>query len=186
VVAAAVLWSLCVLTGMAIMANEEFTPAPAKTLAAHFPRDSKIALAPDEPTLLLFLHPHCPCSEATLRELQKLKTCTPGKFALRIIFPLPPGTEPGWEKGGLLSESRAIPGANVVLDENGAAARQFGVVASGHALLYSPAGDLLFSGGITPSRGQEGDNPGEDAVADLLRLGRSDITRTPVFGCTLL
>ena len=74
----------------------------------------------------------------------------------------------------------------VVLDPDGREARRFGVKGSGHVLLYEPSGDLVFSGGITPSRGHEGDNPGRSAVIDLINGGRAAVHRTPVFGCPLL
>ena len=186
VVIAGVLWAACVLMGMAVMAAEEFTPAQSAKLASQFPPGSKLALAADKPTLLLFLHPHCPCSRATMRELEKLLAATQDKVAVTNVFPLPAGTPPGWEKGDLWNWAHAIPGASVRLDPNGVAARQFGVVGSGHTLLYAPTGRLLFSGGITASRGEEGDNPGETAVADFVLRGHADITHTPVFGCTLL
>jgi hypothetical protein len=186
VVFAAVLWSACVLTGFAVLAAEEFTPVAPATLASDFPRDSKLALAADKPTLLLFLHPHCPCSRATLNELVKLRALTQDKIAVTIVFTIPPGTPPGWEKGELLDRAHAMPGVRVCLDEKGVATRRFGVNGSGHALLYAPTGKLLFSGGITAARGEDGDNPGENAVADLVLHGRADLTHTPVFGCELL
>jgi hypothetical protein len=186
VIAASVLWGFCVLTGFAVLGAEQFTPAAIGTLATNFPHDSQLALAADKPTLLLFLHPHCPCSRATLSELEKLQTQTHDKVAVTIVFTIPPKTPPGWEKGELLDRAHAIPNAKVWLDENGAAAQRFGVNGSGHTLLYAPTGKLLFSGGITAARGEEGDNPGETAVADLVLLGRADLTRTPVFGCQLL
>ena len=186
VIAASVLWGACVLTGFAVLGAEQFTPAAIGTLATNFPQDSQLVLAADKPTLVLFLHPHCPCSRATLTELEKLQVQTQGKVDVTIVFTIPPKTPPGWEKGELLDRARAIPGAKVWLDENGEASRRFGVNGSGHTLLYAPTGQLLFSGGITAARGEEGDNPGETAVADLVLLGRADLNRTPVFGCQLL
>jgi hypothetical protein len=186
VVIAGALWAACLLMGFAVLAVEEFTPAQTTATASDFPAGSQLTLASDKPTLLLFLHPHCPCSRATLTELEKLLATTQDKVATTIIFTIPPGTPPGWEKGDLWNRAQTIPGARVWRDENGVAARQFGVVGSGHTLLYSSTGRLLFSGGITPSRGEEGDNPGETAIADLVLRGHAAITRTPVFGCTLL
>lgn len=186
VIFAAVLWGACVLTGFAVLGAEQFTPASVGMLATTFPRDSKLALASDKPTLVLFLHPHCPCSRATLTELEKLQTQTRDKVAVIILFTIPPKTPAGWERGELLDRAHAISGAQVCLDQNGATAQQFGVLGSGHTLLYAPTGRLLFSGGITAARGEAGDNPGETAVADLVLHGHADLTRTPVFGCQLL
>jgi hypothetical protein len=185
-IAAAAVWAACIVSGFAVMAKEQFTPVQATVPPADFPPGTQLALDVDRPTLLLFLHAHCPCSRATLSELQKLLTATHDKLEVTILFTIPPGTPPGWEQGELWNSARAIPGVRVVCDQNGAAARRFGVIGSGHALLYTPAGRLLFSGGITGSRGEEGDNAGEDAIADYVLRGHGDITHTPVFGCSLL
>jgi hypothetical protein len=88
----------------------------------------------------------------------------------------------------LWRSAAAQPGVTVLADEGGQEAQQFGVVASGHALLYDEQGRLTFSGGITASRGHEGDNVGADSL--LAALGSSSLessvpTRFPVFGCAL-
>jgi hypothetical protein len=186
VVVVGLLWAVCLLIGFAVMAAEEFTPVPSGVLATDFPKGTVLALAADKPTLVLFIHPHCPCSRATLTELEKLEVQTRDKIAVTIVFTIPPGTPAGWEKGELLDRANKFSNARVCLDQNGVAARRFGVNGSGHALLYAPTGKLLFSGGITAARGEEGDNPGETAVADFVLHGRADLTRTPVFGCQLL
>jgi len=57
-------------------------------------------------------------------------------------------------------------------------------------MLTDAAGKLLFSGGITASRGHVGDNAGLDALILLIRntpapsTARPVIT-TPVFGCAI-
>ena len=56
----------------------------------------------------------------------------------------------------------------VVNDVEGVEARRFGAQTSGTTSLYSPDGRLLFSGGITSSRGHEGDNAGEDALTQAI------------------
>jgi hypothetical protein len=53
-------------------------------------------------------------------------------------------------------------------------------------VLYGPQGDLLFQGGITMSRGHEGDNPGRSALESLVRHKLFNQVRTSVYGCSLL
>ena len=183
---AGILWLGIVITGFTLLMREEFTPVPSTSITSQFPPSSGLLLSDKKPTLVLFLHPHCPCSCATLHELEQLLGQTQDKLVVRIVFTIPPGTPPDWEKGDLLTAADAIPGTSVVRDENAAATRQFGVTGSGHALLYSPDGHLLFSGGITGSRGEEGENPGEMAIVNFVLHGHSNVTRTPVFGCMLL
>lgn len=94
--------------------------------------------------------------------------------------------EPPERWGDSLRRSLAtIPGVSTAIDAGGLEAARFGAATSGHTLLYGQNGALLFSGGITGSRGHSGDNIGADAVVDLA-AGRPARTRsTPVFGCPI-
>jgi hypothetical protein len=71
----------------------------------------------------------------------------------------------------------------------GQEAKLFGAKTSGDVLLFGANGKLIFAGGITASRGHEGDNPGADAMLKALGESRrnkvSTTTATPVFGCSL-
>lgn len=73
----------------------------------------------------------------------------------------------------------------MVFDPDGVEARRFGAETSGHTLLFGADGHLLFSGGITASRGHSGDNDGENAIVALLNHQIPALTRTLVFGCSL-
>ena len=89
-----------------------------------------------------------------------------------------------WTRTPLWSDAAVLPNTTAMADPGGALAKQFGVKTSGHVLLYSADGKLLFSGGITPSRGDEGANPGRNAVVALLK-GQVAQSESPVFGCPL-
>ena len=73
----------------------------------------------------------------------------------------------------------------MVVDDNGVEARRFHAVTSGQTALYDIEGRLLFSGGITGSRGHSGDNAGRSAIVSLLNTGDAERTETSVFGCPL-
>jgi hypothetical protein len=45
---------------------------------------------------------------------------------------------------------------------------------------------LLFSGGITESRGHAGANAGENAIVSLVNTHAAERTKTFVFGCSLV
>jgi hypothetical protein len=137
-------------------------------------------------SLLLFLHPECPCSRATLAELARLTARTQRRLAVRVLFVLPPGASDAWRNTSLAGSAAAIPGVTVSPDPSGLLARHYGAATSGHAILYAPDGHLVYSGGLTPSRGHEGDNPGSDAVlAAVLDHRPPKAVRGPTFGCTL-
>jgi hypothetical protein len=76
----------------------------------------------------------------------------------------------------------------MVRDRGGVEAKRFGARTSGEVLLYSAVGRLLFFGGITGSRGHEGDNYGLTSLASFLTATPSESAVTagsPVFGCAL-
>ena len=124
-------------------------------------------------------------SKASLEELaQIMSRCQSLVTADVLVFqPRDAGLE--WTKTDLWRTARAIPGVRATADENGRERRRFGVLTSGHALLYDPAGKLIFSGGMTASRGQTGENTGRNALVQLLTQGHADLDRTSVFGCPL-
>jgi hypothetical protein len=68
----------------------------------------------------------------------------------------------------------------------GETARAFGAKTSGFTALYAPDGRLLFHGGITASRGHEGDSAGAAAIVDFVVLGTASVRNTAVYGCGLV
>jgi hypothetical protein len=133
----------------------------------------------------MFAHPHCPCTRASLGELERLMAQVPGRLSAHVVFLKPPGTAADWEKTDLWGKAARIPGVSVGADNAGREARRFNAETSGQTLLYDQAGKLRFQGGITLSRGHAGDNPGRSAIEELLREERSNQVKTPVFGCAL-
>jgi len=107
-----------------------------------------------------------------------------GRVTAYVLFVKPPGSAENWEKTDLWQSAANIPGVSVVVDD-GAEALRFHAVTSGQTALYDVAGRLLFSGGITGSRGHAGDNAGRSAIVSLLNTGEAEQTETSVFGCDL-
>jgi hypothetical protein len=89
-----------------------------------------------------------------------------------------------WERGESWTIARSIPGATVIADRGGVETARFGARTSGHVLVYSSAGKLSFSGGITPGRAHEGAAHGQQAIVDAITRGESSLT-AEVFGCEL-
>jgi hypothetical protein len=170
---AGALWVLFVVIGFLILAKEEFTPVKASPEVTFFPRSSALQLVSDKPTLVLFAHPHCPCTQASLHELDGLLAQTQNRVSAIVVFTIPDGVPAGWEKGDLWNAAATIPGLRVIRDLGGREAHQFDVEGSGHVLLFASSGKLLFSGGITASRGHEGDNVGLTAVVGLILDGHA-------------
>jgi hypothetical protein len=181
-----VAWSVCAGFGLAKMLTYELTPAASAAAPVTWPRSAAIRLDASRPTLVLFLHPRCPCSRATLAELERLIAACDGRFALRIVFVRPAGTGDDWNQTDLFRAAEKIPQAVVSCDADGVEAARCGARTSGQALLYAADGQMLFHGGLTPSRGHEGDNAGRTALSALVSGGKATCTRTAVFGCSLM
>ncbi|HUQ69699.1 MAG TPA: hypothetical protein VM165_09260 [Planctomycetaceae bacterium] len=176
-------WLATVVTGMGVLAgytNQAGSPAA--------PPDSVAALAtfsPHKHRLLMFAHPHCPCTAASLSELARLMSRCTGIVDATVYFYRPENKPESWVAGNLWNSAAAIPGVQVLVDPQGRTAAQFGSTTSGDVLLYDPTGQLCFQGGITPGRGHEGDNQGKSTVISIVLGDRVNVDRSPVFGCTL-
>jgi hypothetical protein len=180
------LWVLFIVSGFSILKQEAFTPVPGGASPAFFPVSSGLPLDRNKATLVFFAHPHCPCTRASLHELEAILAETGNNVSVVMVFAIPDGVPAGWEKGDLWNRAAALPGLHLFSDTGGREARGFGITGSGHVLLYEPGGKLIFSGGITPSRGHEGENPGRSAIVRYVLQGDSRVGHTPVFGCSLL
>lgn len=180
-------WLAAVVLGFALLARHDTTPGEAAPVPERWP--SAAALVPAKApaaTLLVFAHPKCPCTRATLGELEVLMARTLGRVEAQVVFVRPPGVAAGWERTDLWTKAARIPGVVATADEGGAEAVRFGALTSGQVCLYDARGVLRFSGGITGARGHAGDNPGRSAVEAFLLGTAQGPSTTPVFGCRLL
>ena len=181
----AALWLFMVVAGLSVLWNYENTPGVAAQPPAAWPADSQIQRAPDRATLVMLVHPHCPCSRASMSELAKLMAHTQGRLTAYVLFLKPAGFSDDWEKTDLWRSAASIPGVNAIVDDEGNEARRFHAVTSGQTVLYDVTGRLVFSGGITGARGHAGDNAGRSAIVSLVNVGSADRAETFVFGCPL-
>ena len=133
----------------------------------------------------MFAHPHCPCTEASVGELNRLLVRCQGPVAVHVLFIQPRDVTEDWTKSSLRKSAEAIPGTDVQLDPDGKEAHRFGAESSGYVVLYDADGQLLFNGGITGARGHAGDNAGENVVVALLNGQHVELKHTSVFGCSL-
>jgi hypothetical protein len=178
-------WVLAVATGLVVLWDYDAGPAPAGHPPTRWPVASRLAQGNGRATLVMAAHPHCPCTRASIGELEALMTQAAGLVDTYVLFYKPTGVPEGWDRTDLWTRAAAVPGVRVVQDDAGVEAERFGALASGQVMLYSASGERLFSGGITASRGHAGDNAGRDAIVALLRHQSNTRALTPVFGCAL-
>jgi len=179
-------WLLAVTAGTVAFWNYGGTPGSTGTAPQQWPAGISIPLDPAHDTLVMFAHPRCACTRASVEELNRVMAECQGKVATHVYFFKPDKLPADWVQTGLRESAAAIPGVIVHDDANGELAERFGGETSGYVVLYNPKGQLLFSGGITGSRGHAGDNAGESALVSLLNGHAANVERTQVYGCSLL
>src|SRR5579859_1171728 len=180
------LWLLAAGGGIVVISNYQNRQGPVGSTPEQWPAVRQISLNHDHDTLVMFAHPQCPCTRASVEELNRLLAQCRGRIAAYVLF-FKPGQLPGnWTKTDLKQSAAAIPGVTVRDDPDGMLARTFGAETSGYVLLYDPRGRLLFRGGITAGRGHAGDNAGENAIVSLVAGQSTSLRGTPVYGCSLL
>jgi hypothetical protein len=180
----AITWIATVALGLRVLFHYENTPGGVGAAARAWPT-TQIERVTDRPTLVMVAHPHCSCTKASVDELAKIMARLQGKIAAYVLFVKPNATGRDWEDTDLRRSAEAIPGVKVVVDPGGQEARRFGAETSGHTFLFGIDGRLLFSGGITASRGHAGANVGESSILALLNKQVPIRTETLVFGCSL-
>lgn len=179
------IWLLALVAGFGGQVIYSAGSGEVKQSPRAWPATTDVARSDALPTLLVFLHPKCPCSRATIEQLQRTLVGRWESIEVRAIFVLPPGVEPGWEEDSLLRQVRLMPHASIVLDHGGNEAKLFGAETSGFVLYYDTDGRLRFHGGITPSRGHAGDSNGSVVIQQLVTGRTPTMDNTRVFGCPL-
>lgn len=181
-----VAWGVAVICGMCGLVHYQVTPAAfAQAAPSQWPRGVSFARNPNHATLVMALHPECPCSRASLHELTEIMSRSEERLDAHLLFIHPANAPANWLDSDLWKQAKAIPHVTVMLDEGGRDSAAFGATTSGQTMVYDASGTLRFSGGITDGRGHEGDNAGMLAILSLVRDGRSRVSTTPVFGCSL-
>lgn len=178
-------WLLLVGTGFARLLEYEAVPGAEAIAPIDWPANSPISAQDGGFTLVVAIHPRCPCSRASLEELARVLAVSPRPVFVQALVWRPASAPTDWEHGAVRDKLELLPGTTIVADTDGRVAEVFGLRTSGEMVLYDAAGRLLFRGGITGSRGHEGDNPAKDALLARLRGETTDPTTMPVFGCPI-
>lgn len=182
------LWLAAVALGMPLLMKLENSPGKSVSAPWQWPKDARVALAHDGVTVVMFAHPQCPCTAASITELKGLVELA-GQRKLKInpyLLVLSPQSRPQyWERTDIIEAARRIRGLTIVDDCDGIEANRFHSLTSGYTLAYDAHGKLLFSGGITGSRGLVGDNQGLESLIGVLSGGARASKSSVVFGCSL-
>lgn len=178
-------WLAAITIGSLALIAYASAPGLGADAPSRWPADSQLAHDPELPTLVMLAHPLCPCSRASVAELERIMARVRGQMRAHVVLLR---SEDGSldDEHTLEEAAAAIPGVTVHDDPGGVETDRFGARTSGQTLLYGPDGRLRFAGGITAARGHEGDSYGADAVVAAVQERKSDGSVTaPVFGCSL-
>ena len=181
------------LAGLIALVAFDNTPGAPGSPSITWPRFTHLHRKSNRPELLVFAHPYCTCTTATISELATLFASTDSRANPAIKFVVyRPETRAGWSWKSLNDRASVLPKTEFYWDDGGREARRFGATTSGMVLLYDARGALRFAGGITGSRGHEGDNYGLDALRTALAPiapgtppHTNTIARSRVFGCAI-
>lgn len=172
-------WGIACAAVFIVVWRFEATPGPAVASLQEWPRGCAIERTPGANSVILFLHPGCPCSMASIEEL-RLGIGKGWNGDVHVVAYSPDGENEDWVHGEQWEAASKIPRAKLHVDPGGRLARQFNAVTSGHAAFYDGGGRLLFAGGLTPSRGT--------AAGGVLfqRAALGQETRRPEYGCPII
>jgi hypothetical protein len=183
-VIAVLMWSVAVVAGMQWIWSYKNTPGSQTSAPAVWPGSSLVKVEPERATLMMFVHPLCACTGASLVELREALDAMDRSTAVWIVLLSPRGITEHWDETKIANIAERIPEATIVTDVEGRAADEFGASTSGHVVAYNREGRLTFSGGITGARGHIGDNEGRRGLVAALH-GSDHAHEHPIFGCGL-
>lgn len=182
---AVVCWCLVIGTTWIALAVYHHRPGALDLPPGYWPSSSRLPRAVGQGSLVVFAHPRCPCTQATLVELQQLLAPFKSTIRTMVVFADPRSVGDDWASTALVQDARRIPGVTVVIDQGQVETHKFAARTSGVALFYDRHGQLRFHGGLTPSRGHQGDSVGLAMLHRCLSGQINSIDRTMVFGCPL-
>lgn len=156
------------------------TPGPRAAAPGSWPARSSIHRAPGRKQLLMFVHPECSCTVASLDQLRFLEKRLGNRIEAHVVIwhSHLSARKHNWpEEGG---------GAEVVDDRLGQEAVLFGAKTSGQTMIYDEAGQLLFSGGLTALRADfSGAQVLRKIVERVEAKNQAGALEKPVFGCPI-
>lgn len=139
------LWLCVVVLCFAKLAVYAQTPgfvgAPPNAAATVIPIDR------ERHTLVLCVHPKCPCTQATIYELERLlRRCDELPMVVVYIYESEESPETWYEHAAASIQTR-IPDALIMRDPDGEVSESIRVYTSGSTVLYERDGSPVFWGG---------------------------------------
>jgi hypothetical protein len=164
----------------------EHNPGRIGVTRSEWPADSKLQPSDRNGTLVVFLHPYCPCSQKGLVKLERILAAQSTKPACYFLFSSLEGRSCVETDSENWQTARAIAPDGTQTDFEAREGSRFGATTSGFVVFYDAEGRLRFRGGITSERGGEQSNSFERLLSEAISGSRFPLINTPVFGCPLI
>jgi len=171
-------WMAIVVTGLTALWRYEVA-LESRERRRRVGRGQRDRAVPGRPTLIMWLHPHCPCSSASVEELDRVMAHVGDHVAYTSC-----SRTSAWrrcDEPALWTRAASIHGVSAVRDVGGVEARRFEVRTSGQTVLYDADG-ACASRSITGSRGHAGDNSGQQALLAAILGDAHAMPGAPVYG----
>jgi hypothetical protein len=185
VIVAVFLWFALVGGGMGALWRYKVTRGELERPPERFPEESSLRVPGDAPVILVFAHPHCTCTRATLSELAALLTRVPHETRAYVVITGSARTQASAAGSEAFRLASSIDRVRVVADTDGREAELFRARTSGTTIVYDGSGGLAFHGGITGARGHVGDNLGRALALAAFEADREGGHQSDVFGCAI-
>ncbi len=145
-----------------------------------------LSVSAERYTLVMVVHPKCPCTMASVYELERLIARNRDQIHCVVLVYSSDRAEIADRLDEYMEGLRVrLPGAEVVADPEGVRAARLGCYTSGSVVLYDSEGEARLWGGITSGRGHAGDNLGSVAVTEVISGLAAAKQPTSVYGCSL-
>lgn len=181
---AGAVWVGAALFGWSAMLEHAYRPQATGEAVTRWPQTG-IEVSTLGHRIVVFAHPLCPCTQATLDTIDELLTRLPQTASVHVVFCTAGLDAQAIAHSRSLAFARRLPGVVVCCDETGEEARRFGATISGEVFAFDPDGRRVFHGGITPGRGHRGTSAGRDQLEHLLAGRHHEPCTSSVFGCAL-
>jgi hypothetical protein len=180
-----VMWAAAVVSGICLFDGYELAAARTGPMTQYWPAASALRTAPGVATVIMAIHPKCPCSNLSLSQLQGVLNRRHMRINVHLLVYQPTGYPDDWSMTSVVRRAQRIQGVDVMFDRGGDELKKFQARASGELWFYDGNGKLLFRGGITGGRGHPGKNSGISSLISLADGGAPSVAEAPVFGCAI-
>lgn len=178
-------WLIVVGAGWVALGAYANTAGAQRAVPNRWPKNSKLKWNPNALNVVIFVHPKCSCSQATINLYREVESSTRLHVQTQVAFYCPSDESESWAEDRLWRSVGVLPNVIRLIDRGGQEVKNFGVTTSGHVVVYSPNGELLFSGGITSRRAHEGESLGSQTLKRLFHEKSHGQLSLPVFGCRI-